>query len=90
MTTPQPNVTVYRTRMCPFCIAAAQFLTDRGVTMNEIYLDDHADRRSVTRAILPGHDTVPLVVIDDQPIGGFDALRALDASGELERLLGRA
>jgi glutaredoxin 3 len=34
--------------------------------------------------------TVPQIFIDDQPIGGFDDLAALDSAGELDALLGLA
>jgi glutaredoxin 3 len=34
--------------------------------------------------------TVPQIFIDGKPIGGSDELHALDASGELEKLLHRA
>jgi len=33
--------------------------------------------------------TVPQIFIDGQPIGGYDEARSLDATGELDRLLGR-
>lgn len=38
---------------------------------------------------LCGRGPVPQIVIDDQPIGGFDELYSLDEGGELDRLLGR-
>jgi glutaredoxin 3 len=31
---------------------------------------------------------VPQIFIDDQPIGGFDDLYALEKSGELDKILG--
>ncbi|MGA1523188.1 MAG: glutaredoxin domain-containing protein [Planctomycetota bacterium] len=77
------TVVVYRTRTCPFCIAAEELLQARGITFDEVHLDDSPARRAVTSSILPGHMTVPLVLIDDRPIGGYDALRAMDRSGEL-------
>jgi glutaredoxin 3 len=33
--------------------------------------------------------TVPQIFIDGNPIGGYDDARRLDATGELDRLLGR-
>lgn len=77
------TVVVYRTRTCPFCTAAEDLLKARGIAFDEIHLDDSPDRRAATSAILPGHTTVPLILIDDEPIGGFDALRAMDRSGAL-------
>ena len=66
---------------------AEQLLGAKNIPIEQIYLDDHADRRGFTAAILPGHYTVPLVLIDDEAIGGFDELHALDARGELDDLL---
>jgi glutaredoxin 3 len=36
---------------------------------------------------LSGSRTVPQIFVDDEPIGGFDELCALDKSGELDKLL---
>jgi glutaredoxin len=36
---------------------------------------------------LTGGWTVPQIVIGERPIGGFQQLRALDASGELGKLI---
>lgn len=78
------KVTMYRTRSCPFCVAAEDFLDARGVEFDQVYLDDHPDRRSFVASILPGHHTVPLIVIGDEPVGGYDSLRELDNQGLLE------
>jgi glutaredoxin 3 len=80
------RVVVYRTRACPYCIAADDLLRQRGIDFDEIYLDDHPDRGALTSSILTGHRTVPLVVIDGQPIGGFRELSAMQESGGLDRI----
>ncbi len=81
------RVTVYRTRYCPFCIETERFLTSRDVQFEEVYLDDHPDRRTLTASLLPGHNTVPLILIDERPIGGYRELLELDATGGLRELL---
>ena len=81
------SVKMYRTSSCPYCIMAAELLHHLGVEFEEIDLDGHPDRRAVTSEILPGHYTVPLIVVGDQPLGGFDDLRALHAAGTLEERL---
>ena len=81
------RVTVYRTRYCPFCIETERFLTSRDVQFEEVDLDDHPDRHTLTASLLPGHTTVPLILIDDRPIGGYRELIELDATGELKELL---
>ena len=82
------KVTVYRTRFCPFCVAAARLLDTLGVVYEEVSVDGHADRRSLTSGILAGHTTVPLIVIGEEPIGGYEELVQLESSGRLEELLG--
>lgn len=82
-----PSITVYRTRGCPFCVMVAELLKQLDVEFEEVFLDDRPDRQKVTSDILPGHHTVPLVVVDGEPIGGFDELRQLQAAGRLEGLL---
>lgn len=34
-----------------------------------------------------GRKTVPQIFINDQPVGGFDDLRALEESGKLDQML---
>ena len=84
---PSALVKMYRTSSCPFCIMAAELLNHLGVEFEEIDLDGHPDRRGLTNSILPGHHTVPLVVVGERPLGGFDELRALHAAGTLEDAL---
>ena len=86
MTTRTERVVVYRTSRCPFCVAAEQLLDQHGIPIQQIYLDDHPDRRGFTSSILPGHRTVPLVLIDDQAIGGYQELQALAEAGGLGQL----
>jgi glutaredoxin 3 len=83
----EPQITMYRTRTCPYCIGAEQLLRAKGVTFEQVYLDDRPDRREFLAGIKPGHKTVPLVVAGGEPLGGFDDLQALEAAGELDRKL---
>ena len=39
---------------------------------------------------LTGRYTVPQILVDDRPIGGYDELEALDDAGDLDALLGVA
>jgi len=77
---------LYTTDWCGYCFRAKALLDARGITYEELSLDDDpAFRQRVYD--LGGRWTVPLVVIDGQPIGGYQELAALDRSGALaERL----
>lgn len=77
------KVQVYLIQGCPFCTATVQLLGELGIGFETIDLSSRADRRDVVSAILPGHYSVPLVLIDDEPIGGNSELQALHASGQL-------
>lgn len=80
------RVRIYSTRICPYCVRAKLLLKQRGIAFEEIDVtDDPEARRWLHEAT--GRKTVPQIFIDDEPIGGFEELRALDRSGELERKL---
>ena len=76
---------MYTTRWCGYCVRAKTLLESRGIPFEEISLDDDPGFRH--RLVeLTGGWTVPQIVIDGRPIGGYTELWQLDRSGELERL----
>jgi glutaredoxin 3 len=82
------EVKVYTTQTCPYCIRAKALLKKRDVPFEEIDVSRDESKRSwLVEA--SGMRTVPQIFIDGKPVGGSDELHALDASGELERLLHR-
>lgn len=89
MPTPPPTVLVYRTSSCPYCVAAARLLAKRGYAFEEISLDGKAAERAELEA-RTNWRTVPQIFVGDTFVGGYTDLAALDASGELARLMGRA
>ena len=79
-------VTIYRTRTCPYCVAAARLLERRGIAHEEIELDDRPDLRSSLDA-RTGWRTVPQIFVGEHFVGGYTELAELDRGGELVRLL---
>lgn len=79
-------VTVYTTEFCPFCVRAKRLLDSRGVAYEEVDVTHDVDLRDKMVAE-SGRRTVPQIFFDDRPIGGFEELRSLDSTGELETLL---
>lgn len=77
-----PRVVLYTTDWCGFCIRARHLLEQRGIPYREVPLDDDPSFRQ-TIYDLGGQWTVPLVVIDGDPVGGYQELAALDRSGAL-------
>ena len=79
------TIQMYTTRWCAYCVRAKALLESRGLEFEEILLDgDSAFRQRLLE--LTGGWTVPQIVIDGRPIGGYTELWQLDRSGELERL----
>jgi glutaredoxin 3 len=83
-----PEIDIYTTRYCPYCIAAKRLLTHKGVTFTEIDVsgDQIARSKMVVRA--NGRMTVPQIFIGAIHVGGYDDLYALDQTGKLDPLLG--
>jgi glutaredoxin 3 len=77
------RIQVYSTRWCGYCDRARALLRERGLAYEEIFLDDDPTFR--TRLLdLTGRWTVPQILIDGAPIGGYDELAELDRRGLLE------
>lgn len=81
------KVVIYTTSYCPYCTGAKALLRSKKIAFDEIDVTlDSARRAEMER--LSKRRTVPQIFIDDQSIGGYDEARRLDATGELDRLLG--
>jgi len=82
-----PTIDIYTTPTCPYCLAAKALLDKKGVAYNEMtVIGDPAKRQEMlTRA--NGSHTVPQIFIDDQHIGGFDDMNALERKGKLDPML---
>jgi glutaredoxin 3 len=80
------RVRVYSTRWCGYCVRAKALLDSRGIEFEEISLDDDPAFRQKLLD-LTGAWTVPQILIDGRPIGGYTELWRLDREGRLaERL----
>lgn len=81
------EIEVYTTAWCGYCDRAKALLEARGLPYEEVRVDrDPAFRERLLD--LTGRWTVPQILIDGRPIGGFVELRELDRRGLLEELAG--
>jgi glutaredoxin 3 len=79
------RIQVYTTAWCGFCERAKQLLEERDVPYEEIRVDDDPAFRA--RLLdLTGRWTVPQIIIDGKPVGGYVELRELDRRGLLDEL----
>jgi glutaredoxin 3 len=77
---------MYTTAVCPYCVAAKNFLKSRGASWEEVRVDVDLARRQemLDRA---KRTSVPQIFVDDTHVGGYDDLVALDRAGGLAPLL---
>ncbi len=82
------NVEIYTKMTCGYCMMAKRLLKRKDVSFTEIpvgggnreKLDEMMKRSN-------GGRTVPQIFIDNEHIGGFDDMNALDQAGKLDPLL---
>jgi len=84
-----PDIVMYTTAMCPYCVRAKMLLQRKGMKWEEKRIDlDHSlagemQQRSNRR-------TVPQIFIGEHHVGGYDDMAELDAMGQLDPMLGLA
>jgi glutaredoxin 3 len=76
---------MYTTRWCGFCVRAKVLLDGKGLSYEEVRLDDDPHFRARLHELTGGW-TVPQIVIDGKPIGGYTELWQLDKAGALDEL----
>jgi glutaredoxin 3 len=80
------SIRMYTTRWCGYCVRAKALLDARGLEYEEIDVGgDPAFRARLND--LTGGWTVPQIVIDGRPIGGYTELWRLDREGRLDELV---
>ncbi len=82
-----PEVLIYTTRFCPYCIRARMLLDSKNVKYTDIRVDAQPQRRAEMEQ-RSKRTSVPQIFIDDYHVGGCDDLFALEAAGELNKKLG--
>ena len=80
------EIRIYTTRWCGYCVRAKALLDAKGIPYEEVALDDDPAFRQ-TLFDLTGGWTVPQILIDGTPIGGYTELWRLDRSGALDERL---
>ena len=79
-------VLLYTTDRCSKCASAKMLLSRREIAYEEINLAKDPDGRTALSR-QTGMVTFPQILIDGQPLGGFDELLAADRAGRLSALL---
>src|SRR5204863_6026547 len=77
------RIQMYTTRWCGYCVRAKALLQSKGLEFEEINLDDDPTFRQKLFDLTGGW-TVPQILIDGDPIGGYTELWRLDRDGRLD------
>jgi glutaredoxin 3 len=81
------SVTIYTTRICPYCINAKRLLDKKNAAYEEIRIDTSDAKYEEMLSRSNGLRTVPQIFIGNTHVGGCDDLYALDKQGKLDALL---
>jgi len=82
------TVGIYSKEWCPYCAKAKALLKAKGLAYQEIDVttDEARQQEMVARS---GRRTVPQIFLDGVSVGGYDDLANLNATGELDRRIGK-
>ena len=80
-------ITMYTGPMCNFCEAAKRLFSRNNLKFNEIDISSKDGLRDEMIKKANGKRTIPQIFFDDQHIGGYDEVRALEKENKLLDLL---
>lgn len=82
----QPEITIYSTLVCPYCVAAKNFLKSKGLDWKEVRIDlDPVERdKMIAKA---KRTSVPQIFVGEVHVGGYDDMMAMHREGKFEPLL---
>jgi glutaredoxin 3 len=84
-----PEILIYTTNICPYCVMAKRLFDKKGVSYTEINVEARSGlREEMMRKT--NRRTVPQIYIGELHVGGFDDLYALEQQKKLDALLGFA
>ena len=81
------KITIYTGPLCNYCDAAKRLLTRNNAPYNEINIATVEGAMDEMIKKANGKKTIPQIFFDDQHIGGYDEVRALEKENKLQDLL---
>ena len=81
-----PEITLYTSAVCGYCVAAKNFLKSKGLEWSEVRIDTDPAQRERMMA-LTRRTSVPQIFVGDTHVGGYDDMMALHRAGKFEPLL---
>ena len=81
------NITIYTGPFCNYCDAAKKLLTRNNATFKEVNVSTVKGAKEEMIKKANGKMTIPQIFFDDQHIGGYDEVRALERENKLQDFL---
>ena len=81
------SIIMYTGPMCNFCDAAKRLFARNNISFKEIDISTKDGLRDEMIQKANGKRTIPQIFFDDQHIGGYDEVRALEKENKLQDLL---
>lgn len=80
------KVLMVKKNPCPYCDRAKNLLDGKGIPFEVIDLTDKMDELQAWKE-KTGWKTVPMIFINDNLVGGYTDLKALDDEGKLDEMV---
>ena len=81
------KITIYTGPVCNYCDAAKRLLKRNNVSYSEINIAEVDGALDEMLRKANGKRTIPQIFFDDQHIGGYEEIRALEKDNKLQDLL---
>ena len=82
----QKEIKIYTTQVCPYCVAAKNFLKSKGLEWTEVRVDTDPVEREKMLATAR-RTSVPQIFVGETHVGGYDDMMAMHREGKFEALL---
>ncbi|HWR96017.1 MAG TPA: glutaredoxin 3 [Arenimonas sp.] len=80
------DILIYSSAVCPYCVAAKNFLKAKGLQYREVRIDlDVVARKEMMEKAK--RTSVPQIFVNGIHVGGFDDMVAMDRAGTFTPLL---
>lgn len=79
------KIEIYTVDYCPFCKKALNFLKEKNASFTQIKIDEDEStwfKKLGEMFNIKGEVTVPQIVLDGKPIGGYTDMMELNAKGQ--------
>ncbi|MBW4828410.1 MAG: glutaredoxin family protein [Clostridiaceae bacterium] len=67
------NITIYTANACPYCIKTKEYLSEKGIKYDEKNVQENSQAKNELLSM--GYRTVPVLIVGDEEIVGFDKSR---------------